>query len=196
MANQRKYSVRDFRLAIERAGNQVRAIAAELNCSTSTVYRWLRLHPELRDAHQKAGGEVEQRPRYYEAVKKAIEGSRGIYTTIANNAGVSRQTVVNYMRDYPELAQVAESERGELVDHAENALAMLVGNLDGPSVRFVLSTIGADRGYGTKTSVEISGLAISAETVALLEQLGKNPVEAVRQFEKMIEMQAERVASD
>jgi len=192
MAGRRQYSVREFRLAIEKVGSSVRDIADELECATSTVYRYLRKYPELTDAHKAVGGEVESKPRHFEVIEKAIAGSRGNYSTIAWNAGVSRQTVHNYMRDYPALYEAAEIERGSLVDDAESAVGMLVAALDGPTVRFVLSTLGAERGWKQQSALEVSGVGLSAEVVSLLERMGKSPEMAIRQFEEMVKMTAEK----
>ena len=86
-------------------------------------------------------------------------------------------------------------ERASLVDMAESAAAVLLAQLDGPTVRFVLGTLGAERGWKQQSSLEVSGLGISAETVALLEAMGKDPATAVHQFEQLVRMQSERVDS-
>jgi len=193
MAAKKRYSVRDIRLAIDKVGASIADIAAELTCARSTVRRYLKNHPELAEYHAGKGGQMTSRKPSYERIKNAIEGSQGIYTRIAAKAGVSRQTVVNYMKENAELRELALEERNSLVDAAESKAFELIEDGDGPTVRFVLSTLGADRGYKSQQAIELSGHAISARAAALLEKMGKEPSEAMKQFEQMIELQAEKM---
>ena len=84
-----------------------------------------------------------------EHVLAAVVESRGLVTFVARRLGCTRGTVRNYAARYPDVAQAMYEERERFVDNAELALIELVEQHgDQRAVRFVLKTIGKDRGYG------------------------------------------------
>ena len=82
-----------------------------------------------------------------ELFKKALDGSRGNITLIAQKAGVDRQTVYNYMEAHPECKADIQKERDTLVDYAENQLGVLIKEKNPTAIIFALKTLGKNRGY-------------------------------------------------
>lgn len=187
-----KIDQRSFRLAIEKVGTRASALAAELGISRTTVYAYLNKYPALKDAFEGARGEaVDERAQFSrEAFVKAIEGSRGIKTTIAARMGCSRQTVDNALERWPELRAALKDERESIVDLAENKLLKAVANDDMRAVLFVLETLGKDRGWSKRT--EVTGadggalFGLSAEVQGMIQSMGLDVSEVVRQFEAMV----------
>jgi hypothetical protein len=87
------------------------------------------------------------------SVKRAIEGSRGNLTTVADTLNCTRQTVHNYLQRYPDLRDSLEQERESLVDLAENKLAKLIDDGVLGAVLFTLETMGKNRGWTKKTEI-------------------------------------------
>ena len=92
--------------------------------------------------------------------KKAVKGTGGIYSTIADKLGVCRQTVSKYLKDNLKARQLLESEQERITDSAEGVLfKKIVKEEDMNAVKYYLSTKGKKRGYVEKTEVsnEVSG---------------------------------------
>lgn len=96
----------------------------------------------------------------------AIRGSRGIKSVAARRLGCVRQTVDRYIRDYPTVREVYEEERESLVDLAEAKLLESVNNSEWPAIKFVLVTLGKDRGYVERQ--EVTGPDGGAVTVRVV----------------------------
>jgi len=82
-----------------------------------------------------------------ETVLKAIEGSWGIKNQIARKLNCDRGTVDNYISRHPTVARAYEAERAKIVDAAEAQGIKKVNDGDGQMIRFILATLGKDRGY-------------------------------------------------
>lgn len=187
---------RTFRLAIEKVGPKPTALAKELGVTRATVYAYLRRYPEAKAAFEnQRGGELDERAVFgLEAFKKAIEGSRGIKTTIAARMGCSRQTVDNALERWPELRAALKDERESIVDLAESALVVDMENPASAGHQraylFILETLGKDRGWSKRT--EVTGadggalFGLSAEVREMIEAMGLDVSEVVRQFEAMV----------
>ena len=81
---------------------------------------------------------------------KAIEGSSGLIFTIAQRLKVSRQTVNNYLKKYPELNKELKEEKNNVLDFAESKLLKAVENGEAWAIKFLLLNQGQSRGYGDK----------------------------------------------
>jgi len=90
-----------------------------------------------------------------ETVIKAIEGSRGIKSQIARKLGCDRGTVDNYITRHPTVARAYQAEREAIVDTAEVQAMVKVNEGDGPMIRFILATLGKDRGYVERQEVDL-----------------------------------------
>ena len=84
----------------------------------------------------------------------AIYNARGVLAKAADELGVTRRTLYNYMQRWPDLARAYEDAQERLLDLAENVLvgAMQRGSL--PAAMFVLKTKGKDRGYTERQEVK------------------------------------------
>lgn len=90
-------------------------------------------------------------------VKNAIEGSGGIISVVAQKCGVSRQAIYNYLEKHSDLKTALEQQKQMLVDKAESNLVEAVNAKQWGATKYVLSTLGKDRGYTTKVESEQSG---------------------------------------
>ena len=87
----------------------------------------------------------------------AIRESKGIKSVAARRLGCVRQTVDRYIRDFPTVAAVYWEERESIVDMAEGKMLKSLQNDEWPAIKFVLTTLGKDRGYIERQEVENDG---------------------------------------
>lgn len=199
MQRNRKFDLTSVRLAIEKAGASPARIAAELNTTRATVYRYLKLYPELMAAFEAAkGGSVVSRKQFSrDAFMRAIHDSHGIKSAVAAAVGCSRQTVDNALKEWPELVDMLEAERGQLVARAVSALAQDISNPDSEGHQraylFALRTLGKNDGFAERTEVtgaDGAALQFEPETMKLIAALGLDTSQLAKQFEAMIRAEA------
>lgn len=188
----KKYSVADFRLAIEAAGASPAAIARELNCTRGTVYSYLKRFPELKAVYEAAkGGQVEDKPLYpKEIFEKAIQLSFGVKSAVAYMVGCSRQTVDNAFERWPELKEQFDTASAVLVGMATAALVDDIQDRSSVghqrAYMYTLKTKGGDEGFRERT--EITGadgaslMDISPEIAEQVKSLGLNLNEVLKHF--------------
>lgn len=92
-----------------------------------------------------------------ELVQRQLVASTGNVSHAARVLGVTRNTLYDYIRRYPELAEILSDTRESIVDAAENALLSAVIDKQSWAVCFTLKTIGRHRGYVERQ--EITGSA-------------------------------------
>jgi Bacterial regulatory protein, Fis family len=80
----------------------------------------------------------------------AIEKSAGIKSEAARRLGCSRSMILYYLRRWPEAAEAYEQSRQKVLDMAESRLIARVERDEWPAVRFILMTLGQDRGFGQR----------------------------------------------
>jgi hypothetical protein len=92
-------------------------------------------------------------------VKKAIPGSAGVISVVAQKCQVTRQSMHRYFHKpkNKDLLELLEHERESLVDLAENKMATLINSGEFQPIKFLLSTRGRNRGYVQRQEVDISG---------------------------------------
>lgn len=98
--------------------------------------------------------------------KKAILGTRGIPSRIAGNLGVSRSAVSHYLKKHPDIQELANQEKEEAVDKAEDTIYTLA-TMDTRDPRMIPTKLkaaqaivnaqGKDRGWVEKRQLEHSG---------------------------------------
>lgn len=86
------------------------------------------------------------------AIEKAIIGSSGLISTIAQKLKVSRATVRNYLKKYPELEILIQEEKENILDFAESKLIKKINDEDLGAIKYFLSTQGTGRGYRSNIS--------------------------------------------
>ncbi|MBD3203731.1 hypothetical protein GF327_05520 [Candidatus Woesearchaeota archaeon] len=89
-------------------------------------------------------------------VKKAIPGTHGIVTNLADKCGVSRvhmSRYIHYDRN-KDLLQLLKHERERLIDIAENKLFQEIEKGNTKVVKWFLSTQGKSRGYSKRQEIK------------------------------------------
>ena len=87
--------------------------------------------------------------------KKALKGSAGIITLVAQRLECSRKCVYEYIEKH-KLANLLKDERERLVDMAESNLVKKIQQEDWKATEKVLNTLGKNRGYAEKHEIEHS----------------------------------------
>jgi transposase len=100
------------------------------------------------------------------AYEAAIIASRGLIAVAARRLGVSRQAVYKAVQRWPELGEVVDDQRAELLDLAESKVYAAVARGNLKACCWVLDRLGKDRGYST--GVEVHDLGLSARELAAL----------------------------
>lgn len=90
-------------------------------------------------------------------IKKAIEDSGGIISTIAERLGCEWHTAKKYIENNEELKSVYEAESESVIDLAESKLIENIQANDNTAILFYLKTKGKKRGYIERNETEISG---------------------------------------
>jgi hypothetical protein len=84
-------------------------------------------------------------------VKAALEKTRGMVSTAAHVLGCSQTCVYGYLKRHPKLKKIRDDARVIFVDEAELKLMKHVRseneNVSLSASKYVLSTLGRDRGY-------------------------------------------------
>lgn len=96
------------------------------------------------------------RPSDYtdEEIAFAIIDCGGYISAIAKTLGCKTEAIRSAINGNPDLKEMLYEQREELLDNAERGLvkAVQAGKLD--AIKFVLSRLGRNRGYGQKFEVE------------------------------------------
>jgi len=88
-------------------------------------------------------------------VLAAIKGSGGIVTTIANRLGSDWHTAKKLSQKWESTRQAYTDERETILDMSETTLLKSIKEGDTQSAKWMLSTLGRERGF--KERVEIVG---------------------------------------
>ncbi len=74
------------------------------------------------------------RPKYtpYETVEAALQASQGNLSAVARHLGITRQSLLSWLKRYPALAEIAQAEANKTSDIAEGHVItrILAGDLD------------------------------------------------------------------
>lgn len=87
-------------------------------------------------------------------VKNAIIDANGILYTAAKNLGISYQALSKRIKKNPKLQDILEKSREGLVDKAESKLVEAMESRESWAINKILNTIGKDRGWLEKQSIE------------------------------------------
>ena len=83
----------------------------------------------------------------------ALKQAHGIKAHAAEILGCTRITVDNYIDRHPTVARAYEDLRQTIVDRAERGLIKLLIAEEWPAIKYVLSTLGKDRGYTERQEI-------------------------------------------
>ena len=92
--------------------------------------------------HPKTGPSVE-------AIIQTLIKTGGMRTKAARSLHCDTKTIVNRMREYPEIQEALEEAEARRLDQAEMMLDKNIGKGDQRAIEFFLSRKGRGRGYGT-----------------------------------------------
>ena len=84
----------------------------------------------------------------------------------ARQLGCAPNTIRNYMRDIPVIAETVRDERENAVDLAQTALMDAVDRGEIAAIIFTLKTLGKSRGFVEKQQIEHSGEVTSGVMIA------------------------------
>lgn len=87
-------------------------------------------------------------------LNKAIAGSGGIISTVAQRLGMSREHVSRYFSKHPEWRDKLEEELASMIDVGENRLFKKVEAGEWKPLQFFLRTKGKNRGYVERQEVQ------------------------------------------
>ena len=100
---------------------------------------------------------------------EALKQAKGMTTVCARIMHCDLKTVENYVKEYPQLAEIKRQEHESVLDTGELALLRAVQNGEAWAVCFLLKTQGKGRGYieraemsgpnGGAVEVEVTGLS-------------------------------------
>lgn len=90
------------------------------------------------------------------ALLQALKGSLGIVTAACEEAGVSRATYYDWMKNDPEFKAAVEDVAEVALDFAEHALHKQIKDGVPSSTMFYLKTKGKARGYVERSEVEVT----------------------------------------
>ena len=131
----------------------------------------LRGEYNFRECASRRTGEVQ-----LEDAAAAFTEARGVVRDAAALIGVPEADLRRALARWPELRDVQQAQREHLLDIAEKRLAEAVEEGDMSSVKYVLNSLGRQRGYGTKVQVE-SG--VSDELLAAISAANESHREFV-----------------
>jgi len=92
-----------------------------------------------------------------EEVIGAIAGSAGIVSTIARKLGCDWLTARKFIDRHPSVLTAFRAEREKVKDLAETKMIELISDKDAGTVRWYLSTMARDRGYGEHQDITLHG---------------------------------------
>jgi hypothetical protein len=83
----------------------------------------------------------------------ALQATKGMVYLAAKRLKCDPDTVLNYCKRYPSVEAAKQTQRGELVDLAEQKLRESIQNGEAWGITLCLKTIGKDRGYVERQEV-------------------------------------------
>lgn len=94
-------------------------------------------------------------------VADALCAARGLVSVAAQRLQCDPDTVQNYCKKFPTVAQAKENARTALLDLAESRLWEAIDRGEGWAIAFCLKTIGKSRGFGEQVNLQIQIQAVA-----------------------------------
>ncbi len=107
-------------------------------------------------------------------IREAIERTSGVVSEAAILLGMSDRQIRNRMSSSKALREFVQGVRENLVDRAERGLSRAVDNDDVTAIRFVLATLGKNRGYVMRQEVE-ADVKATATVHIFIPDNGRDP---------------------
>lgn len=92
-----------------------------------------------------------------ELVLEAINECHGVILTVAQRLGCRWDTARRYIDKWETTKQAFDNEREKLLDMAESVVFKAIENGDIQTAKWVLATLGRDRGYNERQEIVHSG---------------------------------------
>ena len=92
-----------------------------------------------------------------EVVIKAIKGSGGIINTIAKRLDCDWHTAKKYINKWDKTIAAFDDERESILDMAEGVIYTSIRGGNSQDAKWILSTLGKNRGFSEKHEIEHSG---------------------------------------
>ena len=105
--------------------------------------------------------------------RDALAKTRGNLTKTADLFGVTRKTCYNWTQEDPEFADALQDSRKRMLDKAGKVTGW-VEKPDASMLRYLLSTLGRDEGFGEKKEVELTGNTMPTKINLVLDD-GSGP---------------------
>lgn len=106
-------------------------------------------------------------------ILEAIKDSGGVFSVIAKRLGITRNAIMNYAREFEEVADAVAAEKEENLDLAENKLIANIHKGDMGAITFYLRCKGRGRGYNDRVDSHISGSLTIAKPPPSIEEIAK-----------------------
>jgi DNA-binding protein Fis len=153
--------------ALRQTGGNKRQAARLLGVGYKTLYNYIERYPTVQEEcaaraqaereRRSSGGapaslpqEAGRHPERFspETVAEALRRAGGVKSHAAKVLRCNRDTVEGYIRRHPDVREAWVEARETMVDTAEIKLREAVDRGEWRAIRYTLSTLGRDRGYG------------------------------------------------
>ena len=92
-----------------------------------------------------------------DVVLEAIRGSGGIVNTVAKRLDCDWHTAKKYINEWDETRAAFDDEREAILDMAEGVIYQSVKEGNSQDAKWILATLGKNRGFSEKHEIEHSG---------------------------------------
>jgi hypothetical protein len=100
-----------------------------------------------------------------EQVIQALESCHGMVYVAAKQLKCNPQTIMNYCKKFPTVAQAKQDARDAITDEVELRLLAAIRRDESWAISFYLRTLGRSRGYGERVDLNVS-IQAAAQRVA------------------------------
>jgi len=160
--------------ALRQVGGHRGRAAQFLGVTRGTLCKYIKRYPAVQevcaalDRVRRKGppqpvGRTYARRYSPEKVTEALRLAAGIKAEAARKLGCTRATVDAYIKRYPEVREAWIENRETLVDAAESKLIAAVEREEWRAIRFMLLTLGKDRGYTMRATPTLAESAAKCE---------------------------------
>lgn len=146
MAGRMKYSKDRVVNALRRTRGNITEAAELLGAGVNTVRRYVTIY---QIDVERIGVDLD-----LDAIRKGFEVHYGNISLTAKQTGISRPTIYDYVRQYPDLEAYRADCEKRLIEMAEAGLAKHIQDGVLPAITFLLRTKG---GYRTNGNITVSG---------------------------------------
>lgn len=89
-------------------------------------------------------------------VLRAIQGTGGIISQVANKLGVEWHTAKKYIQKWASTRKAFKAEREKVLDLAESVIVENIQKKNVSDAKWILTRLGKERGYVTQQNVDVT----------------------------------------